>query len=326
MATFHQPLLLHSPETSKHKILLLIVSVLAIISLATLFTTNSISFTNISNPLLLSQICAKAHDQASCLAMVSETASNTTMKMNDVDLLQFFLKKSSSHIEETISIANDVKHRINNPREQTGLIDCVELMELSIDRLVDSMAALRERAPNSHEDAHAWLSGVLTNHVTCLDGLEGSARILMEPRLSELITRARNFLAIFVAMSPFNTDVIRKVTRGFQFPSWVTTRDRMLLQALPKEIKANVVVAKDGSGKYKTLKEAVAAAPDNSKTRYVIYVKKGTYKENVEVGKKKKNLMIAGDGMDLTIITGHLNVVDGATTFNSATVGKDLAP
>ncbi|KAJ4703183.1 Pectinesterase [Melia azedarach] len=143
---------------------------------------------------------------------------------------------------------------------------------------------------------------------------------LMEPRLSELITRARNFLAIFVAMSPFNTDVIRKVTRGFQFPSWVTTRDRMLLQALPKEIKANVVVAKDGSGKYKTLKEAVAAAPDNSKTRYVIYVKKGTYKENVEVGKKKKNLMIAGDGMDLTIITGHLNVVDGATTFNSATV------
>ncbi|KAG5627457.1 hypothetical protein H5410_012675 [Solanum commersonii] len=30
--------------------------------------------------------------------------------------------------------------------------------------------------------------------------------------------------------------------------------------------------------------------------------------------------MLVGDGMDATIITGNLNVVDGATTFNSATV------
>jgi len=80
------------------------------------------------------------------------------------------------------------------------------------------------------------------------------------------------------------------------------------------------VVAKDGSGKYKTVKEAVASAPNNGKTRYVIYVKKGKYKENVEVGKSKKNLMIVGDGMSSTIITGSLNFVDGTTTFNSATV------
>ena len=45
--------------------------------------------------------------------------------------------------------------------------------------------------------------------------------------------------------------------------------------------------------------------------------------ENVEVGKSKKNLMIVGDGMSSTIITGSLNFVDGTTTFNSATVGKD---
>ncbi|MBA0568860.1 hypothetical protein Golob_006327, partial [Gossypium lobatum] len=104
------------------------------------------------------------------------------------------------------------------------------------------------------------------------------------------------------------------------FPSWVSNKDRKLLQSLPNEIKANVVVAKDGSGKYKTLGEAVAAAPDKSKTRYIIYVKKGTYKENVEIGKNKKNLMIVGDGMKSTIITGSLNVIDGSTTFRSATV------
>lgn len=85
---------------------------------------------------------------------------------------------------------------------------------------------------------------------------------------------------------------------------------------------ANVVVAKDGSGKYKTVNEAVTAAPENSNSRYVIYVKKGVYKETIDIGKKKKNLMLVGDGKDATIITGSLNVVDGSTTFRSATVGN----
>ena len=41
------------------------------------------------------------------------------------------------------------------------------------------------------------------------------------------------------------------------------------------------------------------------------------------MGKKKRELMIVGDGMDATVITGSRNVVDGATTFNSATLGED---
>lgn len=85
------------------------------------------------------------------------------------------------------------------------------------------------------------------------------------------------------------------------------------------------MVAKDGSGKYKTVKAAVDAAPDGGKSRYVIYVKKGVYKENFEVGSQKRELMIVGDGMDATVITGSRNVVDGCTTYNSATLGKDAS-
>ncbi|KAK1556987.1 hypothetical protein Q3G72_015678 [Acer saccharum] len=236
------------------------------------------------------------------------------------DLLQIFLEKSASDIQHTIKIArHDVNRRINNRREQAALIDCVELMELSVDRIKDSIEALKRRTTNSNEDAHTWLSGVLTNHVTCLDGIDGSGSV--RTMVSDLITRARKSLAIFVALSPYNnTKVNVSHPISHNFPSWVTGRDRMLLQAPPNAIKANVIVAKDGSGNYKTVKEAVAAAPDKSKSRYVIYVKKGIYKENVEVGKSKKNLMLVGDGMDSTIITGSLNVVDGATTFKSATL------
>ncbi|KAG5622856.1 hypothetical protein H5410_008074 [Solanum commersonii] len=84
-------------------------------------------------------------------------------------------------------------------------------------------------------------------------------------------------------------------------PSWVSANDRKLLQLSANAIAANVVVAKDGSGKYKTVKEAVASAPDNN-------------------WEKQKNIMLVGDGMDATIITGNLNVIDGSTTFKSATV------
>ena len=51
------------------------------------------------------------------------------------------------------------------------------------------------------------------------------------------------------------------------------------------------MVAQDGSGNYKTIKEAISAASSQSGSRrFVIYVKAGTYKENVEI--KLKNIML----------------------------------
>ncbi|MCL7042048.1 hypothetical protein MKW94_013993 [Papaver nudicaule] len=57
-----------------------------------------------------------------------------------------------------------------------------------------------------------------------------------------------------------------------------------------------------------------------SHTRYVIYVKKGIYNGQVIIGKHKRNLTLVGDGIDLTIIIGSLNVVDGTHTFDCGTL------
>ncbi|XP_019085533.1 PREDICTED: probable pectinesterase 56 [Camelina sativa] len=86
---------------------------------------------------------------------------------------------------------------------------------------------------------------------------------------------------------------------------------------------ANLVVSKDGTGNYKTINEAVAAVPAFSKTRFVIYVKKGIYDEIINIGKPKTNLTIIGDGRDATILTEKLNVKDGTKTFYSATLAVD---
>lgn len=73
-----------------------------------------------------------------------------------------------------------------------------------------------------------------------------------------------------------------------------------------------------------TVTDAINAAPNNSETRFVIYVKAGGYYENVEVGSSKTNIMLIGDGMWKTAIKANRNVVDGWTTFRSATLGQIL--
>ncbi|CAI0627138.1 unnamed protein product [Linum tenue] len=53
--------------------------------------------------------------------------------------------------------------------------------------------------------------------------------------------------------------------------------------------------------------------------RFVIYVKRGIYKESVEIKKSMNNIMVVGDGIDATIISNCKNVRDGFTTYRSAT-------
>jgi pectinesterase len=84
----------------------------------------------------------------------------------------------------------------------------------------------------------------------------------------------------------------------------------------------DAVVARDGSGNYTTVQAALDAAPSEGAGRWVIYVKRGVYNETVEVKKKKWNVMLVGDGMGATVISGRLNYVDGYSTFRTATVGE----
>ena len=85
-------------------------------------------------------------------------------------------------------------------------------------------------------------------------------------------------------------------------------------------------MAKDGSGNYRSIKEAVDALPritaGKGGNRVVVYVKAGVYNEKVEIKRNIKNLMFVGDGMDKTVVTGHRNFIDGDSTVSSATFGK----
>lgn len=194
--------------------------------------------------------------------------------------------------------------------------DCLKLYDYTINRLKKTVDPDKKY---SQADIQTWLSAALTDLETCQTGfielgVTKNVLPLMHSNVSFLIA---NTLAM-------NKGKDTKPTYKGSFPTWVSPGDRKLLQASSSPgDNADIVVAQDGSGQYKTVTAGVTAAKSKSGSgRLVIYVKAGTYNENVEIS--SKNIMLVGDGIGKTIITGSRSVGGGSTTFNSATVGKLL--
>lgn len=85
-----------------------------------------------------------------------------------------------------------------------------------------------------------------------------------------------------------------------------------------------VIVGPYKSDNFTTITDAIAAAPNNARPEdgyFVIYAREGVYEEYIVVPINKKNLLLMGDGINKTIITGNHNVVDGWTTYNCSSFG-----
>jgi pectinesterase len=223
-------------------------------------------------------------------------------------------------------------------KKASAFQDCIELMDVTREQLDSSISLLKRHdlktfTSEQASDMQTWLSASITNQDTCLEGIseypKSIARALVRSSVENVRKLVSNSLAI--AKSTYESKHgdpspelrLPSDSNKDSFPSWLSAGDRRLLRVSPNDVAADVIVAQDGSGNFKTITEAIDAAPAKSSKRYVIKVRKGTYKENVQVS--KQNIMLIGDGMEATIVTGSRNVVDNSTTFNSATfaaVGK----
>ncbi|KAK4478994.1 hypothetical protein RD792_014502 [Penstemon davidsonii] len=103
-----------------------------------------------------------------------------------------------------------------------------------------------------------------------------------------------------------------------QVVSFMSESDRMVLYRCDIMRKHN----NTGDMPHQTTTTYVVVARDATNycnKRRVIYVKKGVYKEYVEVSKKISNIIITGDGIDASIVFGNHNYVDGWITYRSGT-------
>ena len=220
-----------------------------------------------------------------------------------------------------------------------ALQDCYLLGDLNIDfwsRTIRSINSTDSLSSLEAENLHNVLSATLTNHDTCFESLQQATPSPDDDLLSHRSNGTKFFsisLALFRRGWRANINKQRKLAernnhiweqRLYEF---IRRRGRKLLQSDPDNVAVSqmVVVNPDGSGDYTTINDAVAAAPNNtggSNAFFVIYVVAGVYEEYVSIPKYKQYLMMIGDGINQTIITGNRSVAGGWTTFNSATFGK----
>ncbi|EEF34592.1 pectinesterase [Ricinus communis] len=245
--------------------------------------------------------------------------TGTTFSFRDQSLLVTMNQAIKAH-----QMVSSMNFKSFDKKAKLAWDDCMELYEDTVDHLNRSLSS------TIPIDSQTWLSAAIANQQTCQNGfidlnLSYDDHLESMPiMLSNLSMLLSNSLAVNKVSVPHNTKQVngRRLLIFDGFPSWVSATDRRLLQSSSGVApKADIVVAQDGSGNYKTITEAVAAAVKqrSGSKRLVIYVKKGIYKENIEIKKSMKNLMFVGDGIDATIVTGSKNAKDGSTTFRSAT-------
>lgn len=83
---------------------------------------------------------------------------------------------------------------------------------------------------------------------------------------------------------------------GYQTPAKSIPTDK-----LKKAKGYDLIVAQDGSGDFKTVQGAIDSVPKNKGQRVVIFIKKGVYKEKIQLNKNLISLI--GEDRDQTILT-----------------------
>ncbi|CAN0909024.1 Pectinesterase/pectinesterase inhibitor PPE8B [Linum grandiflorum] len=238
--------------------------------------------------------------------------------------LQSILK----NINEVSSIMLKFNDYGGGSRLANAISDCLDLLDLSADVLSWSISTSKspigknKSTGDLSDDLRIWLSAAMENPGTCMESLEGTnstLESLVAGGLSSITSSVQQLLTA-VDISKTNKPAGSN-SRGDHFPSWVERQDRRKLLTLNNGggLTVDAVVAKDGSGNFTNIMDAVAAAPDYKMKRFVVHIKAGVYQEYVKISKKKWNIMMIGDGINQTIITGNRNFVDGWTTFRTAT-------
>ncbi|CAM6030275.1 unnamed protein product, partial [Sphagnum balticum] len=280
-----------------------------------------------------------------------------TFKSSAKDLTTIAVTAATQAVSQTLSsslslmtMSANSEISGNNATLASKLVDCFPLLNLSLGLLDESFYQLDSSSMDLSslhlvfQDIKTWISGALTFYTTCTDAfnlLDNSTdddhaaafNVQIQQQSEVTFQLLSNALSFVNALALFGNDL-----RSWKpsFPTWLSLGDRRLLLAADSW-SANVTVAQDGSGDYNTIQQAVDAAaaasssssansnsssskPAAAAPRYVIHIKEGIYHEIIRVS--TPFLIMLGDGINKTIITGNRSATDPSmTTYQSATFG-----
>ncbi|XP_073105216.1 pectinesterase 3-like [Elaeis guineensis] len=273
----------------------------------------------ISTPNSIKALCAATRYPDCCDSSISSAKGSNTTE-NPKEFFKLSLQVAIEALKNFSTSSSSVV-QMEDESLQGAVRDCKGLFDDAIDRLHDSLALLQAAtgekflAASEISDLRTWLSAAITDQQTCMDGFEGAASDVVEAMKAAMASATQltsNSLAIATKILARleNSDGFAHNRRLLQEspPTWLSSSQRRaFLQEESSRLEPNVTVAKDGSGRFRTIKEALDLVPKKNGYPFVIYVREGVYEEIVSVDKDKWNVTMIGDGMYKTIVTGNLS-------------------
>ncbi|GMI74444.1 hypothetical protein like AT3G05610 [Hibiscus trionum] len=283
---------------------------------------------------VVSKFCSSTDYQESCYkTLCSANSTDPKVLVAKAILAAEEAVKKFLHYSDSLIVRSN-----NNSLTNMALDDCKDMMNYAVDSLQASYFDVNNsEIYNIYErvnDLRTWLSAVISYQQSCLDGFEHDSR--MKETLQKGIVEARELTGNALTIVTHLVDILSKFdvklhnpncrklffVENDGYPSWFSVKDRRLLARIDdSNLLPNAVVAQDGSGQFKTIGAALAAAPKRSKVRHVIYIKAGIYDEYITVDKEYTNILMYGDSPRTTIVTGRKGVKGGVgiTTWRTAT-------
>lgn len=290
----------------------------------------------------VSQVCESTDDQQFCMQTLSNVKDS-----DPKSILNAIVEASTNSVIKGLNMSDSlmVEHANKGEGVKMALEDCKDLLQFAMDSLQNSKDLLNKDLTTVNAqtpDFKNWLAAVISYQQACTEGFDDNNDGEKQVK-AQLNEKALNGVAKVTGIALDIVADLSKILGKFGleldvnaasrhllevdsegYPTWFGTSDRKLLQRINKghHVKPNVVVAKDGSGNFKTVAEAIASYPStglSGNQRYVILVKAGVYPEYITVPKTAVNIMMLGEGSSKTIITGSKNFVDGVRTMRTAT-------
>ncbi|KAM7272246.1 hypothetical protein ACFE04_026909 [Oxalis oulophora] len=293
----------------------------------------------------ITEICQPTDYKQTCIMSLNETGADAN---DPIDLIKAAFRAAVIHINVAANKSTTLHELEKEPRAKMALDQCKELMAQAVDEFNSSINKIGKfevtKSNQMMADLKVWLSAAISYQETCLDGFQNTtstAEDKMRKALNISMELSSNGLAIVdqiaVMLQQFNIpsannrrllqdneleNELHVLGHGEVFPSgWINSGvRRLLLSHHSHKIKADIVVAQDGSGKFKTINEALEHVPKKENKTFIMYIKEGVYNEYVQINKSMEHLMMVGDGGRKTIITGNKNFIDGVTTFRTCSI------
>ncbi|KAL2229729.1 UNVERIFIED_CONTAM: putative pectinesterase/pectinesterase inhibitor 28 [Sesamum indicum] len=287
-------------------------------------------------------LCQNTYYQQTCI----NSLSKATISSDTKDLIRTSFRTAMEELGNVIKQSATLQEASKNPETAEAYRTCQKLLN---DSILDLQKTLErtESVDISNlnlliDDIKTWLTGALTYQETCLDCFEDAEGDAAE-KMMEFMKLGKELTINGLALANGFSDLLLPNDHGagrrlladsnkmglinkadYIGEHWLNyaTRTRRLLYAAPGDIKPHVTVAKDGSGNFMTIGEALKSVPLSCNDTYIIYIKAGVYQENIIVGTSMWSVMFIGDGPNATKITGNKSKVGGTETFWTATVGK----